>query len=294
MTFKKIFSTFSLCACFWPFSATAHILEKPLVITSFSILKYLTEEIAGETVNVVSIVGPDADAHTFTPTPQVSQIVSKANLVIINGLGFEGWIDRLIDASGYEGPITIATKNIKPLQDELGGVDPHAWGDPKNVKRYITQITVGLSQLIPSRKDFFHARAKGLIRKIDLLIKKIEKDLENISEEKRKIVTAHDAFEYFGKRFHIKFLAPLGLSTDSDPSAKEIARLIDFIQEENIKTLFIENMTNEGLIRQLAEETGVTVDGPLYSDALSPEDGPAADYFSMIEHNWQLILKAMS
>jgi zinc/manganese transport system substrate-binding protein len=293
MNFKNFFSLFALCSFFTLPFAAAHSEKKPLVVTSFSILKSLTQEIAAKSVEAIAIVGPDEDAHTFSPTPQVSQIVSQADLVIINGLGFEGWIDRLIDASGYEGPITIATKNIKPLQDELGGVDPHAWGDPKNVKHYIAQITESLSQLRPSHKEFYQTRAKALSRRIDFLIEQITNDLKKIPQKKRKVITAHDAFEYFGKRFQIEFLAPLGLSTDADPSAKEIVQLIRFIQEQNIKTVFIENMTNEGLIRQLAEETGVRVDGPLYSDALSPEDGPASNYFTMIEHNWNLMLKAM-
>ena len=293
MKLNFFFVSFLLTFYFYSYNIFAQETKKPFVVTSFSILKSLTQEIAGKSIKVISIVGPNEDPHTFIPTPYVSEIISKADLIIINGLGFEGWIDRLIQASGYSGPITIATKNILPLQNKLGSIDPHAWGNPENIKYYLIQITKSLSKILPSHKYLFEDKFKKLIKKIDLLLNDIEKEIKTIPRNKRKIITTHDAFEYFGKRFHINFFSPLGNSTDYEPSAKEIAQLINFIKQENIKTIFIENITNEKLIYQLAEEIGIKIDGPLYSDALSTKHAQAKNYFDMIKHNFHLILRAL-
>jgi zinc/manganese transport system substrate-binding protein len=284
---------FSLSSVFFYPISFSFSVKKPFVITSFSILESLTSEITNNFVETFSIVGSNADAHAFSPTPNVNKIISKADLVIINGLGFEGWISRLFNADGYNGTIVVSTSNISPLYNKTFFVDPHAWGNPKNLNFYVSEITLGINYVIPHRQEIFLISSMSLYRRLDRLIQEVMIDLIYVPRKNRKIITAHDAFEYFGAGFNISFLSPLGLSTNASPSAKEIARLVRYIHNEDIEIIFIENMANEKLIRHLAEETDVMVNGPLYSDALSPIDGSASNYFSMIYYNWRLMLKSI-
>jgi zinc/manganese transport system substrate-binding protein len=269
---------------------------KPLVVASFSILGNMIQEIGQDKVDVKTLVGPNQDSHIYEPRPQDGKELAKADLVIVNGLGFEGWLDRLIEASGYKGNVLIATTGITPLTQVSRGVtftDPHAWHSLKNAAIYVDNIVRGLSLLLPKEASFFQAQGKAYKKALHDLEIEILKKLKPISSEWRKVLTSHAAFGYLGREFGITFYSPIGMNTDAEPSAKAIANLIRKCQKEKIQAVFIENIANSQLIEQIAQEAGIKVGGILYSDALSLPGTEADTYLKMMRFNLTSLTKAM-
>jgi zinc/manganese transport system substrate-binding protein len=260
------------------------------VVVSFSILKDLAEEIGGSDVAVTSLVGPDSDAHAFEPRPDQARLLSQARLFIVNGLGLEGWLLRLTGSAQYRGPVIVATEGITPITttetgDATPSPDPHAWQDPHNATVYAANIAHALAVADPAHAEAYRRRLGEYQAKLDALDRHVRDELAAIPAEKRRVITNHDAYAYYGKAYDITFLAPEGISTDSEPSAKAIAELVRQIRRERIKTLFIENISDARLVEELARETGAAPGPPLYSDALSGPNGPAPTYIRMIEYN---------
>jgi len=269
---------------------------KPLVVTTFSILGDMVHEIGQDKIELKTLVGPDQDSHVFEPRPQDGKELGAANLVVVNGLGFEGWLDRLIEASGFHGKILVATTGIIPLthvRDREEIIDPHAWHSLKNAQIYIDNIVSGLSALLPGESQFFKHQGELYKKSLKALEEDTCKKLAHIPLQKRKVITGHNAFGYLGREFDITFFAPLGLSTESEPSAKGIARLIHQIQTEGIQAIFIENISNPRLMEQIASETHTHLEGTLYSDALSAPGTGAESYLKMMKFNLNLLTTAM-
>ncbi|MAP24819.1 MAG: metal ABC transporter substrate-binding protein [Rickettsiales bacterium] len=266
------------------------------IVTTFSILGDLVREIGKDKV-VISIVGPNSDTHTYQPTPKDVREISKADLVFINGLGFEGWIHRLIESSGYKGEILEATKGVKPIMINDPGEgevpDPHAWNDIENVKIYVRNIYEALCSMDPEEKEFYRKNYEDYLNKLQEIDDFIVSEIKKIPEKRRVIITAHDAFGYYGKRYGLRFLAPVGTSTADEPSPKAMASLIDTIKKNQIKIIFTENITNKKLIKQISEETGIEIGEEIFSDALSEEDQPGPTYLKMMRHNTDQFLKSM-
>lgn len=289
----------SVILSFYPLNVLS---SPPLkVVASFSILGDLLTEVGGEYINLQTIVGPNGDTHVYEPTPKDATRVAEADLVFINGFGFEGWIERLIEASGYKGSVIVLSSKITPRYDsshckcknQHHHLDPHAWHNVPNVKSYISVIEQALSQKDPNHKDFYRKNAKAYQKKLDDLELSIQSNFSKILPEKRVAITTHDGFGYFGDHYGIKFLSPVGLSTESEPSAKTIAHLIDFIKEHKINILFLENITSPKLMEQIASETKAKLGPILYSDALSDGSGPASTYLQMMEYNAHALTKGM-
>lgn len=269
---------------------------KPLVVTTFSILGDMVQEIGQDKIDVKTLVGPDQDSHVFEPRPQNAKELERADLVVVNGLGFEGWLDRLIEASGFHGKILVATTNIIPLVYKSHGeetVDPHAWHSLKNAQIYINNIVKGLSELLPQDAAFFQARGEAYKDSLERLEKEAHAHLAVIPLQKRRVITGHTAFGYLGRDFDIVFYAPLGISTESEPSAKGVATLIRQIQAEGIQAIFIENISNPRLMEQIANETHTHIGGTLYSDALSAPGTEADTYLKMMTYNLSSLIRAM-
>ncbi len=269
---------------------------KPLVVATFSILGDMVHQIGGDKVVVKILVGPNEDSHVYEPRPQDAKYLSQADLVVVNGLGFEGWLDRLIEASGFQGKILTATAGIIPIERELNGkkiVDPHAWHSLKNAQVYVNNIVGGLSELLPKDASFFKKQGETYKKSLEDLEKKIHEELRTIPINERKVITGHDAFAYLGKEFNIQFYAPQGLSTEAEPSAKSVVALISLIKREDIQAIFIENISNPRLIEQIASESGMKIGGVLYSDALSPPGSEADTYLKMMAFNLDTIVKAL-
>ena len=349
--------------------------DKPIpVVATFSVLGDMAKRIGGEHVAVTTLVGPDGDAHVYQPTPADARAVSEANVLVVNGLEFEGWLDRLIDASDFDGMRVVATKGIEPIafddehddehddggdhdehaedghdddhdehaedghdddhghdehaeddhdddhghdehaeaghdddhddEEHAGGddhdhhhhgaFDPHAWQSLDNAVAYVDNITAALAQADPANAaDFYQSRA-AYVAEIEALDAEIREIVAGLSADQRIVVTSHDAFQYFGRGYGLTFLAPQGLSTESEASAKDVARLIQQIREREIRAVFIENIGDSRLLEQIADETGAVIGGTLYPDALSGPDGPASTYLDMMRHNATTLARALA
>ena len=335
------------------------------VVATFSILGDMTKRIGGEHVAVTTLVGPDGDAHVYQPTPADARAVSEATILVANGLQFEGWLDRLIDASDFDGMRVVATEGIEPIafddehddehddgghedhaeeagddhdreehaeaamhghdddhddeahaeaamhghdddhEDEAhaeegdddhhhGAFDPHAWQSLGNAVAYIDNITAALAQSDPANAaDFYQSRA-AYVAEIEALDAEIREIVAALSADRRIVVTSHDAFQYFGREYVLEFVAPQGLSTESEASAKDVARLIQQIRERGIRAVFVENIGDPRLLEQIADETGAVIGGTLYPDALSGPDGPASTYLDMMRHNATTLAQALA
>jgi len=278
---------------------TSHAAEPLPVVASFSILADLVQVVGGERVKVQALVGPDADAHEFTPSPADAKAILGARLFVINGLNFEPWAQKLAKSAAYPGPTLVASQGVKsrPMPAEEGhghsATDPHAWQDPSNVKLYVKNIAKSLSSLDPQGADSYQKNSEAYIKELDALDAFAKEQLASLTPHQRQVITSHDAFGYFGARYQIRFLAPQGVSTEGEPSAKEVAKLIRQIKQDKIRAVFLENMSNPKLLAQIAKDTGVTLGPKLYVDALSGPSEPASSYLKLMHHNITQLLAGM-
>ncbi|MEM1431296.1 MAG: metal ABC transporter substrate-binding protein [Pseudomonadota bacterium] len=337
---------------------SAQSAEPTRVVATFSILGDMVERIGGEHVAVTTLVGPNGDAHVYQPTPAAARAVSEAEVLVVNGLEFEGWLDRLIDASDFGGLRVVATAEVEPIafdghhddhgdhgdehaehdhdhdhgeehaeaehdhdhgeehaeaehdhdhaeehaeaehehdheehasaghdHHDHGAFDPHAWQSLENAVIYVDNITAALAQNDPANAGTFYQNRAAYVEEIETLDAEIREIIASLPADRRTVVTSHDAFQYFGRDYGLTFLSPLGLSTEAEASAQDVARLIEQMRDEGISAVFIENITDSRLLEQIANETGATVGGTLYPGALSGPDGPAPTYLDMMRHN---------
>ncbi len=282
--------------------APAAAQERIKVVASFSILADLVRNVGGDRVAVTVLVGRNNDSHAFEPSPADSRRVADASLVVVNGLGFEGWLDRLVRAAGGKVPVVVASTGVRPragAADETrfgrdhAGVDPHAWQSVDNVRRYVANIRDALIKVDPAGTGTYAANAGAYLEKLDALDEEIRRTLAKIPADRRRVITSHDAFGYFADAYAIAFLAPEGLSTEAEPSARAVARIIGQIESARIGALFLENVVDPRLLQQIARETGARIGGTLYSDALTGSDGPAPTYLDMMRHNVRTLAAAL-
>jgi len=285
------------------------------VVASFSILGDLVKNVGGEDVTVTTLVGPDGDAHVFEATPADAKAVGNANLAVVNGLGFEGWIDRLIKAANYKGPVVVASQGIPPRQmkeeeaehakdshgqDKHEGhghgliTDPHAWQDLANGQRYVANITAALAKADPAHAEAYQRRGEAYLAQLKETDQWVRGQLAAVPAVKRKVITSHDAFGYFGAAYGVQFLAPVGWSTESEPSAKDVANLVRQIKQAGVRALFVEHMSDPRLLKRIADEASGVVGGTLYSDALAPAGKPGDSYLGMFRHNVPALAAAMA
>lgn len=332
--------------------ARAQTHEPISVVATFSILGDMVERIGGEHVELTTIVGRNGDTHVYQPTPADARAVSQAELLVVNGFQFEGWLDRLIEASDFDGVKVVATKGVDAIPFEHGddddhdhhaegedheheeheehaheaeheehahdaehdehheheeahegerhhhhhhgAYDPHAWQSLANAVAYIDNITAALAKASPDDAADFYRNRAAYLADIEALDEKIKKLVSTLPEDRRTVVTSHDAFQYFGRAYGLTFLAPQGISTESEPSAKDVAELIEQIKAQQIPAVFLENISDPRLLQQIADETDATVGGTLYPGALSEPDGPAPTYLDMIRHNAETLVSALT
>jgi zinc/manganese transport system substrate-binding protein len=287
------FQLWLICLALVTAAAAARAQDRVNVVTSFSILGDFVKNVGGERVNVTTLVGPDGDVHVYTPAPADAKKIADAKLLVINGLGLEGWLPRLLQASGSKAPIIVATKNIAPLR--LGSdADPHAWQSVANAKIYVTNIRDALGAADPADAETFRANTLAYLAKLDALDREVREAIGEIPESRRKVISTHDAFSYFASAYGIEFVAPLGVSTESEASARDIAGIITQIKTAKIPAVFLENISDPRLIRQIAAETGARVGGTLYSDSLTGEKGDAPTYIDMVRHNIRALTSALA
>lgn len=279
--------------------------EKLPVVASFSILADLVQVVGGERVAVTALVAPDADAHVFDPAPQDAKRIARAQLVVVNGLGFEGWQQRLVQAAAYRGEVLVASAGVRPLGHvhahdgehegghEHGHLDPHAWQDPRNVMLYVANIAAALARADPAGAATYRANAASyqvLLRELDAWA---GARFAAIPVDQRRAVTAHAAFDYLAARYGLRLTALQALSTNSEPGARAMGELVRRLRADGTVAVFAENLHNARLLRQLAGEAGLAVGGKLYSDALSGPRGPAPTYLALMRYNVDQLARGM-
>lgn len=281
--------------------AAAQNAEKLKVVATFSILGDMVRQVGGERVEVTTLVGPNGDAHVYSPTPADGRRLTEATIVFTNGLKFEGWIDRLVKSSGTRAARIEAAKGVKTLKGEEGGhdhghggSDPHAWQSIGNAKIYVANIRDALIAADEAGKAAYEANAATYLNQLDALDAEIKSLVAGIPAERRRIITSHDAFRYFEEAYAIDFVAPQGVSTESEASAKDVARIIQQIRRERIAAVFVENVSDARLMERIAQETGARIGAKVYSDALSEPGGPAGTYIDMMRHNIRAFSAALS
>ena len=262
------------------------------IVASFSILGDMVEQVVGEHAQVTTIVGPDADAHVYQPSVSDARAVADADVIFVNGLGFETWSDTLIAESGTEGAVYVATEGVTPVLVD-GEADPHAWNALTNGVIYVQNITTAMSEAMPDHADDFTANAAAYIAQLEALDAEAKSKLSALPVDRRTVVTAHDAFGYLADAYGMTFLAPVGIDTEAEPSAQDMAVLIDQLKADGASALFVENITSPALVQQISDETGIKVGGRLYSDALSERGGPATSYLAMFQHNLDTVIGAL-
>lgn len=301
-------------------SDKASAAEPVKAVASFSILADMVRNVGGDRVEVTELVGPDGDAHEFNPTPADAKKLARADIFFVNGLGFEGWMERLETSSGFEGATVVASTGIKPREmheehgdhasgddhdagheehaeehdHDHGDMDPHAWQDLANGEIYVANIRDGLIAADPGGKATYEANAEKYLAALKAEDAAVKTALGALPQSRRRIITSHDAFGYFGDAYGLEILAPEGVSTASEPSAKDVATIIRQIRKDQIPAVFLENVTNAKILEQIATESGAKIGGTLYSDALSGPDGPAPTYLDMFRHNVGTLTAALS
>lgn len=302
---KKLLASLAFLLSLTPAQVFAE--SKPVeVVATFSILGDLAKQVGGDLVRVTTLVGPDEDAHAYTPTPRDSKALAEAELVVENGLGMEGWVNRLVSGSGFKGHFVVASEGVTPRQMDAeeeedhghaasGNVtDPHAWQDIANVRIYVKNIAAGLAKARPEEASAFRAKAADYDAKLVELDAWVRAELGSIPAGQRKVITSHDAFGYFSAAYGVTFLAPQGVSTEVTPTATQVAKLVEQMKTEKVRRVFFENMASPKLVKQLAKDGGADVGKPVYSDALSKASGPAATYAAMFRHNVAQFKEAMA
>jgi zinc/manganese transport system substrate-binding protein len=283
------------------FSASSALAEPLKVVASFTVIADFAKNVGGDRINLTTIVGPDGDAHVYEPSPADAVAMAGADVVLVNGLHFEGFLQRLVDASATKATIAVLTKGVTPINfkpefadadahegADTGGetaTDPHAFQSVANAKIYVKNIADAFCTADAEGCDSYKANAAAYTEKLDALEGEVQTAIQSIPEEKRVVITSHDAFGYFEKAYGLTFLAPEGVSTESEPSAADVAKLVSQVKQDKAAAVFVENITNARLIEQIASETGIKVGGTLYSDALSQPDGPASTYIDLMHNN---------
>ena len=316
---RYVITSISALALTLGMGVAAHADDHIKVVASFSILGDLVKEVGGGHIELTTLVGPDGDAHVYSPSPADAKAMAEAKVVFVNGLGFEGWIERLVQSSGSKAQLVTVSKGIetiafgeeegrdrhekeakhdhdhaKAAKHDHGDIDPHAWQSVGNAKTYVMNIRDALIAAAPEGKDAFEANTKAYLARLDALDAEVRAAVAAIPEKSRTVITSHDAFGYCAHAYGNESEAPQGMSTEAEPTAKDVAKLITQIKEEGVKAIFVENITDERMIRRIAEEGGAKIGGALYSDALSQPDGPAGTYIDMVRHNIRTLTAGLS
>jgi zinc/manganese transport system substrate-binding protein len=286
-------------------AAPAMAQEKLKVVTSFSILADFTKNVGGDRLEVSALVGPGGDAHVYTPTPADARNVAAAKLVIVNGLGFEGWLQRLVKSAGNKATVVTATKGVTPRKEKADAhghkhshahdeTDPHAWQSITNAKIYVANIRDALAAVDAASAETYRKNAETYLAKLDALDREVRDAVTKLPAERRKVISTHDAFGYFAEAYGITFIAPQGVSTEAEPTARDVARIIGQIKAQKIPAVFLENLSDPRLMRRIAEESGAKLGGTLFSDSLTDEKGPAPTYIDMIRYNIKALTGALA
>ena len=300
---RAIVATLALIAALGAGSDEVQAQDRLKVVASFSILADFAKNVGGDRIEVATLVGPGGDAHVYTPTPADARNVAAAKLVVVNGLGFEGWLQRLVKSAGDKALLVTATRGIAPRTDKTvakdrkgseGDADPHAWQSVANAKIYVANIRDALIAADAAGAASYRANAEGYLAKLDVLDRDVREAVRKLPAERRNVISTHDAFGYFADAYGITFIAPQGVSTESEATARDVARIITQIKAQKIPAVFLENVSDPRLMRRISQESGARLGGTLFSDSLTDEKGAAPTYIDMIRYNIKALASALA
>lgn len=289
---------FTLLTAALALSGLAHAAQaKPLeAVASFTVIADMVQNVGSTHVHVTSLIGPNGDPHVYEPTPNDAQTLKTADVVFVSGLHLEGWLDRLITASGYKGDPVVLSNGILTRSMEEDGeqiTDPHAWNSAVNGVVYVRNIITALQKADPANAAEYQANGDRYIKQLQDMDAYARAQIQSIPEPRRKVLTSHDAFGYFGDAYGVTFLSPLGFSTETEASAADVGKLINQIKREHVSAYFFENSGDPRLVQQIAKASGAHPGGELYVESLSPANGPAASYVQMFRYNVDKLTAAM-
>jgi zinc/manganese transport system substrate-binding protein len=287
------FQLWLVCLAVVTSAVAARAQDRVNVVTSFSILGDFVKNVGGERVNVTTLVGSNSDVHVYTPAPADAKKIADAKLLVINGLGLEGWLPRLVQSAGSKAVIVAATDGITPLRIN-SAADPHAWQSVADARIYVANIRDALVTADPADAAAFRANAATYLAKLDALDREVRSLVAQIPLARRKVISTHNAFGYFAAAYGVEFVAPLGVSTESEASARDLAAIITQIRNQKIPAVFLENISDVRLIRRISAETGAKIGGTLFSDSLSDEKGDAPTYIELVRHNIKALTSALA
>jgi zinc/manganese transport system substrate-binding protein len=301
---RRAFAALALLAAI-ALSGAAQAQDKLKVVASFSILADFARNVGGDRVDVATLVGPGGDAHVYTPTPADARNVAAARLMIVNGLGFEGWLARLVKSAGNKATVITATKGVAPRKEKAAAhghkhshghddADPHAWQSVANARVYVANIRDALVAADAAGAAVYRANAEAYLTRLDALDKEVREAVARLPAGRRRVISTHDAFGYFADAYGIAFIAPQGVSTESEATARDVARIITQIRKEKIPAVFLENVSDPRLMRRISQESGAKLGGTLFSDALTDEKGAAPTYIDMIRYNIKALTSALA
>ena len=266
------------------------------VVSSASIFQDMAMNIGGDKIETFSIVPIGGDPHLYEPKPSDAQLVKSADIILVNGLTFEGWINKLIDNSGTKAKVYTITEGVNVLKSEKykNAADPHAWMDVSNGLKYIDNIKAALIETDPANADFYTANYENYKAELTALDNYISIEINKIPEAKRMLVTSHDAFAYYGKKYNIRLNALKGISTEAETQTSDMVRVAKAIRESGVPAIFIESTINPQVIQQIAKDNNVKIGGELFADSIGAKDSEGPTYIKMLRHNTDVIVKALS
>ncbi len=269
---------------------------KPTVLASASMWADMAKELGGDHINVDLIVPRGSDPHMYEPTPGDAKKVSDADLILINGLTFEGWINDLIANSGTEAETITITQYVTPISSDVykAATDPHAWMDVRNGIKYCQSIHEAFVKLLPNKKEELKTLYDAYIKELEQLHGYINMSIASIPESQRVLITSHDAFKYFGDAYGVKLEAIQGISTEAEAQFSDMERVTDAIKKYKVPAIFIESTINPKMLKQIAEDNGVTIGGELFADSLGDENASSGTYIGMLKYNTDTIVRAMT
>lgn len=299
---KKIFFSLFVFLAFLPPEASSgqvpgksETTPKKVVVTA-SMIADMAEVLSGGLVDVEMIVPIGGDPHLYEPTPSDPVLINSADLILKNGLTFEGWLNELIENSGTKAKVVTVTENIQPIESKIyqNATDPHAWMDASLGIKYAERIAQAFSELDPDNADKYEFNLGVYRKQLEDLDNSIMEKIKSIPEGQRILITSHDAFQYYGRRYGLKLESVLGTSTDAEAQTSDVMHLSKVIRESKVPAVFIESTVNPKMLKQIADDTGVKIGGKLYADSIGDKDSEAPTYIDMMLYNTNIIVNALT
>lgn len=270
--------------------------EKPVVVATTTIIADIADQLAGDKLDVRTIMPVGGDPHIYQPVPGDARLISNADLVLLNGLQLDVWIEQLVENARGDRPYVRVTEGIEPLRDPENheDPDPHVWFDVSQMNKMVDNIIDAFIQLDPDEEEFYREQSQTYKSELEELHQWVKERISTVPKERRVLITSHDAFQYFGKAYDVEVIGLIGISTEARAQTRDMTRIIEIVRDRNLPAVFVESSVNPRMIEQISSETGARIGGELFSDSVGPPDHEGGTYTGMIRYNVNTFVEAMS